>query len=85
MLRAQEVMLIVQRLQRGVPGVEEAVAQVLRVHQAPLPPAVRVAPAVALPALATRVFRTELLLAAAVAALFRQRCDSGAVRVLDGI
>jgi hypothetical protein len=44
--------LLLQGLQRSVPVVEEAVAQVLRVHKAPLPPTVLIAPVVALPAFA---------------------------------
>ena len=43
-------MVGVQGLQRCVPGIEELVAQIFRVHQAPLPPAVLVAPSIALPA-----------------------------------
>ena len=46
----QKAKLGIQGLQRGVPGIEEPVAQVLRVDQAPLPPAVVIAPPVALPA-----------------------------------
>ena len=49
--RAQEAVRGVQALQRGVPSVELAVAQVVRVRQAPLAPAVLVAPLVALPTL----------------------------------
>lgn len=52
MLCRQEAVFLIQGLQRGIPGIEEAVAQVLCIRQAPLPSAVRVAPAVALPVLA---------------------------------
>ena len=47
---ADVVILVVQRVQRRLEGHQVAVAQVVGVRQAPLPPAVRVAPAVALPA-----------------------------------
>jgi hypothetical protein len=47
---AHEVVLVVQRVQRRLEGQQVAVPQVVRVRQAPLAPAVRVAPVVALPA-----------------------------------
>ena len=47
---AHEVVSVVQRVQRRLEGEQVPVAQVVGVRQAPLPPAVRVAPAVALPA-----------------------------------
>lgn len=50
MCGGQKVVLGVKALQRAVPGIEVLVAQVLRIHQAPLPTAVVVAPPIAIPA-----------------------------------